>query len=115
MRVSNVDFRIPANECEHIPALDSQREAGKTIFGGGIIMSAAKAAELQAAELQAAVETTEWLLSPREQRIIERFESAQDAHDPPDAVAQAGMFADEEAAPGRSKPAIKPMNQASDQ
>ena len=72
-RVSSVDFSIPANECEFISALDSQRDAGKAIFGGGVIMSAAKAAELKAAELKAAVESTEWRLSPRELQIIERL------------------------------------------
>ena len=94
-RVSGVDFRIPASECEHISALESQRDAGKTIFGGGIIMGEAKAAELQAAELQAAVEPTEWSLSPREQRIIERLNTRRArAHE---AVAQTGLFADETA------------------
>ena len=94
-RVSSVDFRIPVNECEIIPALDSQRDAGKTIFGYGIIMSAAKAAELKAAELKDAVEYTEWSLSPREQRIIERLNTRR--AQALEAVAQAGLFADEAA------------------
>ncbi len=77
-RISSVDFRIPANECEFISELDSQAANGKTIFGGGIIMSNAKAAELKAAELKAAelkaaVESTEWRLSPRELQIVERL------------------------------------------
>ena len=91
-RVSSVDFRIPADECEIISALDSQRDAGKTIFGSGIIMSAAKAAELQAA-----VEPTEWSLSPREQRIIERLNARPRRAQATVAVAQAGLFADEAA------------------
>ena len=94
-RVRSVDFRIPVNECEFISALDSQRDAGKTIFGCGIIMSAAKAAELKAAELKAAVESTEWSLSPREQRIIERLNTRRARA--LEAVAQAGLFADEAA------------------
>ena len=93
--VSSVDFRIPVNECEIIPALDSQRDAGKSIFGGGIIMSASKAAELKAAELKAAVESTEWSLSPREQRIIERLNARRARA--LEAVAQAGLFSDEAA------------------
>ena len=82
-RISSVDFRIPANECEFISGLDSQAANGKVIFGCGIIMSNAKAAELKAAELKAAelkaaelkaaVESTEWRLSPRELQIIERL------------------------------------------
>ena len=83
LRISSVDFRILANECEFISKLDSQAANGKNIFGGGIIMSNAKAAELKAAELKAAelkaaelkaaVESTEWRLSPRELQIIEQL------------------------------------------
>ena len=73
LRISSVDFRILANECEFISKLDSQAANGKGIFGGGIIMSNAKAAELKAAELKAAVESTEWRLSPRELQIIEQL------------------------------------------
>ena len=94
-RVSSVDFSIPANECEFISALDSQRDDGKTIFGIGIIMSDAKAAELKAAELKAAVEPTEWELSQREHRIIERLNARRARA--PEAVAQAGLFSDEAA------------------
>lgn len=68
LRISSVDFRILANECEFISKLDSQAANGKNIFGGGIIMSNAKAAELKAA-----VESTEWRLSPRELQIIEQL------------------------------------------
>ena len=96
-RVSSVDFSIPANECEFISALDSQRDAGKTIFGGGVIMSAAKAAELKAAELKAAelkaaVESTEWPLSARERGIVARL-GASGAR-PVEPLLQAGLFAD---------------------
>ena len=77
-RISSVDFRVPANECEFIAAMDAQLDDGKTIFGNGIIMSDAKAAELKAAELKAAelkaaVESTEWMLSERERRILGRL------------------------------------------
>ena len=86
-RVSSVDFSIPADECEFISALDSQRDAGKTIFGGGVIMSAAKAAELKAA-----VESTEWVLSARERGIVARL-GASGAR-PVEPRLQAGLFAD---------------------
>ena len=101
-RISGVDFHIPANECEFISALDAQRDGGKAIFGNGIIMSDAKAAELRAAELRAAelraaelkaaVESTEWELSPRERGIIERLNAKQALAS--ESVAQAGLFAE---------------------
>ena len=91
-RVSSVDFSIPANECEFISALDSQRDAGKAIFGGGVIMSAAKAAEHKASELKAAVESNEWELSQRERGIIERLNAKQALAS--ESVAQAGLFAE---------------------
>ena len=77
-RVADVDFSISAAECEFTSAMDAQRDAGKAIFGGGIIMSDAKAAELKAAELKAAelkaaVETIEWGMSQREREIITRL------------------------------------------
>ena len=82
-RVADVDFSISAAECEFTSAMDAQRDAGKAIFGGGIIMSDAKAAELKAAELKAAelkaaelkaaVEAIEWGLSQREREIITRL------------------------------------------
>ena len=76
-RISGVDFRIPANECEFISKMDAQIDAGKTIFGGGLIMSDRKAAELKAAELKAEYESTEWRLSAREIAIIERLNAGQ--------------------------------------
>ncbi len=92
-RISSVDFRIPANACEFISKLDSQAAHGKSIFGGGIIMSDAKAAELKAAELKAAelkaaelkaaVESTEWRLSPRELQIVERLNQRHGAYRSP--------------------------------
>ena len=72
-RISSVDFRIPAEECEFISKMDAQADDGKGIFGGGIIMSGAKAAEIKAAEIKADIEATEWALSPRELRIVDRL------------------------------------------
>ena len=99
-RISGVDFHIPANECEFISKMDAQIDAGKGIFGNGIIMSDAKAAELKAAELKAAelkaaVESTEWELSQRERGIIERLNARRARA--PEVVAQAGLFAEEAA------------------
>jgi len=77
-RVASVDFSVGASECESIAKMDSQREVGKSIFGGGFILSdraaaELKAAELKAAELKAAVDAIEWGLSERERAIIERL------------------------------------------
>ena len=77
LRISGVDFHIPANECEFISKMDAQIDAGKGIFGGGLIMSDRKAAELKAAELKAVDESTEWRLSAREIAIIERLNAGQ--------------------------------------
>lgn len=47
------------------------RAAGKSVFGGGYLLSDAKAAELKAAELKAAEDVTVWQLSDRERHIID--------------------------------------------
>lgn len=81
-KIAGVDWRVPHAEASgKVSRLESQREAGKTIFGGGRIVSARvaaelkaaelKAAELKAAELKAARETVEWSLSDAERAIAE--------------------------------------------
>lgn len=77
-RIAPVDFSVGASESEFIASMDSQRDAGKSIFGGGYILSDRAAAELKAAELKAAEQrdaddVTEWRLSERERAIIERL------------------------------------------
>ena len=78
----HVDFVVRADECRFISRLDSQKgRAG--IFGGGVLLSNAKAAEKAAAEKAAAEkaaaekaaerESIEWELSDRERRIIEEL------------------------------------------
>lgn len=59
-----VEFVVRASECQFISRLDSQN-GGQGIFGGGVILSDAKAAE-KAAERDAVV----WNLSAREKNII---------------------------------------------
>jgi hypothetical protein len=65
-RICNVDFHIDREECYFTRALDSQREAKKTIFGCGFLIAEPRAAELRAAE-----PVTVWKLSEREQEIVE--------------------------------------------
>ena len=72
-----VDFVVRSSECRFISRLDSQRgKAG--IFGGGVLLSNAKAAEKAAAEKAAAEkaakrESIVWELSDRERRIVEEL------------------------------------------
>ena len=70
-----VDFVVRADECRFISRLDSQKGCA-SIFGGGALLSNAKAAEKAAAEKAAAKKAAEresivWELSDRERRIIE--------------------------------------------
>ena len=62
-----VDFRVLPEDCVFVPGLDAQKEAGKSIFGGGYLLSERAAAERAAAERAAA---TRWKLSDREWRIV---------------------------------------------
>lgn len=62
---AGVDFRVKASDVAFIRALDSQRAVRKAIFGGGYLMSEAKAAELKAAE-----DVTVWPLNDREKIIV---------------------------------------------
>ena len=83
----HVDFKVRADECRFISRLDSQK-GGSGIFGGGVLLSNAKAAEKAAAEKAAAEkaaaekaaaekaaerESIVWGLSDRERRIIEQL------------------------------------------
>lgn len=58
-----IDYRIDRMNCEQIAKLDAQRPAGKTIFGGGLLLSDKKAAERAAAHV--------WELSAKEREAIE--------------------------------------------
>ena len=60
-----IDFSVPVAESEGISGLDSQRAAGKAIYGKGYIVSDAITAEREKAE--------RWTLSERELAIIERL------------------------------------------
>lgn len=70
-----IDLRIPKNECKPCSRLDSQKEAGKSMFGNGWLISERMAAERMAAERMVAErmvaeEVTVWPLSDRERDII---------------------------------------------
>ena len=88
-----IEFQVMDTQCRHIKRLESQRTAGKDIYGSGYLISDAKAAELKAAELKAAelkaaelkaaelkaaAEVIEWPLLSSEREIIEELNKQDD-------------------------------------
>ncbi len=72
-----IEFAVKREDCTCVAKLDSQRETGKTIFGGGLVLSNRAAAEKAAAEKAAAEKDAAekaaahvWELSEREKGII---------------------------------------------
>ena len=65
-----IDFVVPVAESEGISGLDSQKAAGKAIYGKGYIVSDAVKAEREKAEREKA---ERWTLSDRELAIIQRL------------------------------------------
>lgn len=70
-----IEYVIPRSESECISALDSQRRAGKSIFGNGWLLSSRMKAEREKAEREKA---TVWELSDRERKIIESLRGDKD-------------------------------------
>lgn len=68
-----IEFRIKTSDVAFTDRLASQKAVKKSIFGGGYLMSEAKAAELKAAELKAAKDVTVWPLNDKEKQIIEKL------------------------------------------
>ena len=72
-----IDFSVLREECCFIPKLDSQREAKKSIYGGGLLVNSQKAAERAAAERatpeRAAAHV--WQLSDREREMVLELDS----------------------------------------
>ena len=68
-------LRIRRGSCCFVRQLDSMRGAGKAIFGGGVLLSQAAAAERAAAERAAAERAAarRWTLSERELEIVRRL------------------------------------------
>ena len=50
--VHGVEFEIRPEECQRISALDSMKEVGKALFGGGFLLSDGAAERNEAAETQ---------------------------------------------------------------
>ena len=81
-----IDLKVYRGECLTISALDEQRKTGKTIFGGGLLLSERAAAERAAAERTAAERAAaeraaaeRWGLSLREREIVRALSKEQDA------------------------------------
>ena len=81
-----IDLKVYRGECLGISALDEQRKKGKTIFGGGLLLSERAAAERAAAEKAAAEKAAaekaaaeRWGLSHREYEAIKALSKEQDA------------------------------------
>lgn len=60
-----VDYRVGYEDAAFISSLDDQAEVGKSIFGGGLLLSGRAAAERAAAE--------RWELSARERAIVAKM------------------------------------------
>lgn len=74
-----IDFKIKRHECVRIPYLDAQKHHGKTIFGGGLLLST-EAASRHVAVARAAAEkaaAVEWELSAREMEIVDRLDGCE--------------------------------------
>ena len=67
-----VEFEVRRQECVFVRALDAQGTNGKSIFGGGLLLSSSKSAEKAVAEKAAAVR---WPLSAREQTLIAQIDA----------------------------------------
>ena len=73
-----VAYRIRPEDAVKISTIDSMRESGKTLFGGGLLLSKRAAAERAAAERAAAERAaadrknaTVWELSERDRKMVE--------------------------------------------
>ena len=65
-----IEFEVAREECSFIRQLDSQKKAGKALFGSGYLISDTKKAEREKAEREKA---ERWELSNRELEIIARL------------------------------------------
>ena len=71
MAAHHTALRVRRGECCRVAALDAQRAVGKSVFGGGLLLSERAAAERAAAERAAAERAAahRWELSDRERHM----------------------------------------------
>ena len=65
-----INFSVKKKDCVFVSKLDAQSAHGKTIFGGGLLLSEKAAAEKAAAEKADAII---WQLSDRERAIVAKL------------------------------------------
>lgn len=75
MAAHDTEYSVGFDEVYFIRELAAQKDAGKAIFGGGVLLSRKAAAEKAAAEKAAAIR---WKLSPEELAIINRLGGGHD-------------------------------------
>lgn len=76
-----IEYRLEKDDCMRISALDSMKEAGKAIYGGGYLLSDEAAIARAQAEQEATANaiaavgggTRQWEISDRERRTISRL------------------------------------------
>lgn len=74
-----IDLRVSRSEVARISRLDSQKTAGKTIFGYGFLMGRTlQARYAEAAKAAKAANDFVWTLSPREHAIIDTLNKTHD-------------------------------------
>ena len=67
-----IEFSVGFDDCEHVSALDAQRDVGASIYGGGLLLSERAAADRAAADraVEERAAATKWKLSDREREIV---------------------------------------------
>ncbi len=68
---AGIKFDVSRYHSAPIRDMDDQKQHGKTIFGGGLLVSDTTAKELQAKEAQIQTNQMVWTLSERERAIVE--------------------------------------------
>ena len=78
-----IKFVVRKEDCVHISALEAQRKAKKTVFGGGLLLSEKAAAEKAAAEKAAAEKAMarRWELSETEKRLSASLGAKERSHE----------------------------------
>lgn len=71
---AGIEFEILTHESCYVSALESQKKAGKSLFGGGLLIGDKKAKALKALKIDK--EPIIWKLSDNELKIIDRLSDA---------------------------------------
>ncbi len=80
---AGIEIRISESECRFIRSLDSQKKAGKSIFGAGFLIStraANRITDIEKIYVKKFENRKEWKLSENERRIIDAMDLNPDAN-----------------------------------